>query len=238
MFFIYCRRSSTDKDSDRGASLREQERICRGVAMTRGVASTDIVVHQDNGISGAVSLDNRPQGKILIDSAQPGDVVCASKLDRMFRDSLDAQTVYRQFKKAKIDLILVDFGIDPITSGGVSKLLYTVMSAFADMERERIAERLQAGKTAKKKLGGHVGGPAPYGYRVVGAGRDAILEENPDETVILRDAALSFRRHASEIGQFNAVRRELEKAGHRSRTGQPFQIVQVQRLVAQGRAMR
>lgn len=236
MFFIYKRVSTLEQAALGRSSMSEQERVGRGVAMTRGVGGSDIAIYADPGISGTIPLADRPAGKQLLSDMRRGDVVCASKLDRMFRDALDAQQTYKTFKKAGVDLILYDLGADPITSGGVSKLIFTVISAVADMERERIAERMQVGKIAKRARGGHVGGPPPYGFRVVGVGRAAQLVRDETEQKILEIAKDSFRRHASETGQYAIVRADIEKAGLKSRSGQPFQIVQIQRLIERARA--
>lgn len=235
MFFAYCRVSTLEQAAHNRSSLREQERVCRGVAMTRGVPNLEISVYSDPGVSGTIPLADRPAGGRLLADAQRGDVVCASKLDRMFRDALDAQQTYRTFKKAGVDLILFDLGADPITSGGVSKLIFTVLSAVADMERERIAERMQTGKAARLAAGGWPNGHCPYGYRVEGHGRSNKLVKDDTEQAALALADATFKAHASEIGQYGKVARALREAGFRSRSGEPFQVVQVQRILERER---
>jgi DNA invertase Pin-like site-specific DNA recombinase len=55
------------------------------------------------------------------------------------------------------------------------------MAQFAEFERERIAERLQCGMAAKKARGGFGGGRRPFGYTIVGKGRDSVLVPDPTE---------------------------------------------------------
>ena len=75
-------RVSTERQADEGVSLDEQIRRIEGRALEQGwlIAETFI----ERGISGSVSLGDRPEGARLVAALQPGDVVIAAKLDRMF----------------------------------------------------------------------------------------------------------------------------------------------------------
>lgn len=237
MFLIYSRVSTTEQAGRFKSSLAEQERVCRGVALTRGVQNTDIAVYQDPGASGTIPLVDRPAGARLLADVRPGDIVCASKLDRMFRDCLNAQQTYRDFKKQKVDLILFDLGADPITSGGVSKLIFTVISAVADMERERIAERMAVGKAAKRARGGWADGNCPFGFSVVGKGKEARLVPNETEQQILRVARDTHKAHASELHQYAIVRDAVHAIGGRTRRGGMFETEGVKRLIHRARVV-
>jgi putative DNA-invertase from lambdoid prophage Rac len=56
----------------------------------------------ERGVSGSVSLTDRPQGKALLATVKPGDVIITAKLDRMFRSALDALGVLGDLKAQKI----------------------------------------------------------------------------------------------------------------------------------------
>ena len=49
MFLIYTRVSTLEQAEDNRTSLGEQERICRGIAMAKGVDKLDIAVYSDPG---------------------------------------------------------------------------------------------------------------------------------------------------------------------------------------------
>ena len=232
MLLGYVRVSTQDQAMDNRTSLDEQERIIRGIAMVRGVDKMDVTIYKDPGISGAVPLRFRPEGKKLLDEMKEGDIVVASKLDRMFRAASDALQCAERMKEAGVQLILVDMGADPVTGNGMAKCFFTMAAAFAELERSTIAERMSNGKAAKRAKGGHVGGEAPYGLRIIGHGRDAKIEINEQEqqTVAL---IIRLRKHGE---LWSKIQKRLVKEGLKTRTGKDFQIVQLRRVVNYARS--
>ena len=94
----------------------------------------------DEGVSGSVPLEKRPKGSSLLEEIKPGDIVIAAKLDRMFRSASDALTTLEKLKSQGITLYLIDIGGNCIN--GIGKLVFTILSAIAEMERERLRERI------------------------------------------------------------------------------------------------
>ncbi|MEX3555204.1 MAG: recombinase family protein [Burkholderia gladioli] len=195
-------RVSTAEQAD-GTSLDEQARKITALAEFRG--ETLACLYRDAGVSGSVALEDRPQGAELVRVLRPGDVLICAKLDRAFRDATDALTKVKAWKDRGVRLILADLGTDPVTENGVSKLFFTILAGFAEWERDRIRERTAEGRRAKKDKGGHIGGRAPFGYRVVGTGRDALLEKDPEtfpalETIYeCADAGVSLRKTSALV---------------------------------------
>jgi len=91
-------------------------------------------------VSGSVPLADRPEGQRLLATLQPGDTVITAKLDRAFRSAADALGTLEQLKEDKIGLHMIDLGGD-VTGNGISKLVFTILSAVAENERDRIRER-------------------------------------------------------------------------------------------------
>lgn len=112
---------------------------------------------------GGKPLDERPQGKQLLKALKPGDVVIASKLDRMFRSATDALRVLEDMKKRGVSLILLDMGGD-VTGDGIAQLVFTILSAVAQFERERLQERIKDVKEDQRKRNRYLGGSRPFGY--------------------------------------------------------------------------
>src|SRR6201998_4972981 len=110
------------------------------------------------GVSGSVPLADRPEGRRLLSSLQPGDVVITAKLDRAFRSASDALGTLEQLKDDKIALHMLDLGGD-VTGNGVSKLVFTILSAVAENERDRIRERIPDVKADQRKRHRILGGP-------------------------------------------------------------------------------
>jgi putative DNA-invertase from lambdoid prophage Rac len=128
-------------------SLGVQERTIAGYAMMHGMTVDHTFV--ERGVSGAKPIGQRPEGAKLLGVLQPGEVVIAAKLDRLFRSALDALEVHAQFTKRGIGLHLIDLGGD--IANGLSKLFYTIAVAFAEAERDRIRERVLGTKADQNR---------------------------------------------------------------------------------------
>lgn len=232
MILGYIRVSTQEQAGKNTTSMAAQEQVIRGIAMTRGASAYDVQIFSDPGVSGAIALDNRPAGKELLSVAQKGDIVCASKLDRMFRSASDALVTAEKLKSKGIDLILFDLGVDPVTSNGMAKCFFTMASAFAELERHRIGERMETGREYKRQRNGHLGGVAPYGFRVVGEKRNATLEPVPEEQPILQEV-LNLAK--SKLTSWN-ITKVLNQKGYKNRGGNPFECFQVKRILDRAHA--
>lgn len=222
MILSYVRVSTDDQKN--GTSPEEQARKNRGFAMMRGVDAFDIAVYSDEGVSGSIPLCDRPEGGRMLDEMKSGDLIVAAKLDRIFRSALDALQTVEVLKERGVDLVLLDIGMDPVNQNGMARLFFSMLAAFAEFERVRITERMHDGREAKRRNGGCIG-QVPYGYRKVGMGKTATLEEDPYE-----QGVIAKTRGMTGIGP-GAITRKINESGLRSRAGQPFQIVQIQKML-------
>lgn len=232
MFLGYTRVSTPEQASTDKVSIEQQEQVIRGVAMTRGITQFDFAMYSDPGVSGSIPLWERPAGGKLMAEVQKGDVVCAAKLDRMFRSALDALKIAEDLKSRGVDLILFDMGADPVTHNGMAKCFFTMAAAFAELERGRINERTLDGRRGKRQRGGYIGGDPPFGYRSVGTGQTARLEEHPEESRVRHKIV----KLAQEFGSYGPVVSYLHKHGYLNRQGKPFQHIQVRRIVEYARS--
>lgn len=176
-------RVSTDDQFKNGESLGVQQRTIDGYAMMRGLTVDRTFV--EGGVSGSVPLAERGQGNALLTVLKPGDTVICAKLDRAFRSALDALKILEDFKARGIGLHLIDLGGD-VCSDGISKLVFTILSAVAEAERDRIRERIATVKQDQKSRGCYLGGIIPFGYTVVGEKRNRKLAELPDQQVVVK----------------------------------------------------
>jgi len=98
---------------------------------------------KDEGISGAIPAASRPGFSALLKYIRKGDTLHVYAVDRLGRDALDVQATVR----ALIDLgVTVEVrGLGPI-GRGVGELILAVLAQVADMERNRIKERTEAGR--------------------------------------------------------------------------------------------
>src|ERR1700739_2945387 len=109
------------------------------------------------GVSGSVPLADRPEGRRLLSSLQPGDVIITAKLDRAFRSAADALGTLEELKDQGIGLHMIDLGGD-VCGNGISKLVFTILSAVAENERDRICERIRDMKRHLASQGVYGGG--------------------------------------------------------------------------------
>jgi DNA invertase Pin-like site-specific DNA recombinase len=118
-------------------------------------------------VSGAVPFNERPEGGKLWAALGRGDTLVAAKLDRMFRSAADCLAVVETFKARGVSLFLLDLngGADDVSGNGIARLFLTIVSAFAEFERDRIGERIRATKRAQKARGEYLGGKPPFGWR-------------------------------------------------------------------------
>lgn len=172
-------RVSTSRQADEGESLAVQERQIMGHVMMLGLTVDRVFV--ERGVSGSVPLADRDEGAALLTALKPGDVVITAKLDRMFRSAVDALGVLDDLKSRKVSLHMIDLGGD-VTANGISKLVFTILSAVAEAERDRIRERVAQVKADQRGRGRYLGGKVPYGYQV---GADGELVEVPEQQAVI-----------------------------------------------------
>jgi putative DNA-invertase from lambdoid prophage Rac len=94
----------------------------------------------------------------------------------MFRSALDALDVLADFKARAVALHMIDLGGD-VTGNGISKLVFTILSAVAEAERDRIRERISTVKADQKARGCYRGGIVPNGYTVVAGALQPVLAQ-------------------------------------------------------------
>lgn len=129
---LYLRCSSSDQSV-------EAQRVAMG-----GTYDREFV---DEGVSGAIKAEDRPGFAALMAYAREGDTISVYAIDRLGRDALDVQATVRKLidKGVTVDVR----GLGPI-GRGVGELIVAVLAQVADMERQRIKERCDAGRAAAK----------------------------------------------------------------------------------------
>jgi DNA invertase Pin-like site-specific DNA recombinase len=186
-------RVSTDRQASEGESLGTQRRVIEGYAMMHGLELDTVLI--ERGVSGSKPLGDRLEGARLLMMLKPGDTVITSKLDRMFRSALDALDVLGQLKRRGVSLHMIDLGGD-VTGNGISKLVFTILSAVAEAERDRIRERIRDVKLDQRRRNRYLGGIVPFGWRVSKDGalvEDVVQQRAIRHIVELRREGMSLR---------------------------------------------
>ena len=92
---------------------------------------------------------NRPEFEKLLKNMQAGDTLVVTKLDRFTRSTKHALEVIENLFERHIKVHVLNLGIIENTQTG--RLIFTILSAFANFERDLIVERTQEGKIIAKK---------------------------------------------------------------------------------------
>jgi DNA invertase Pin-like site-specific DNA recombinase len=188
---------------DQKLRIEDQKRRIGGLAVAADLTLDHCF--QDVDVSGSVPLADRPEGSRLCAALKAGDSIVVAKLDRLFRSAADALAMAETFKNRGVNLHILDMGTEPVTANGASRMFFGMLALVAEFERSRIKERVADGRQGKAAKGGHIGGTAPFGYRVEGAGKAAILVPVPAEQEALetirkaRNEGLSLRRIADLV---------------------------------------
>jgi putative DNA-invertase from lambdoid prophage Rac len=182
-------RVSTSRQAEESESLDVQQRTIAGYAPMLGLTVDRMFI--ERGVSGSVPLSDRPEGASLLGALKSGDVLITPKLDRMFRSALDALDVLAKLKARSVILHMIDLGGD-VTGNGISKLVFTILSAVAEVERDRIRERVTQVKRDQRQRNRYLGGIVPFGFRVGADG--GLVPDEAEQAVIAEARALRADR--------------------------------------------
>ena len=100
----------------------------------------------DQGVSGAVPAAERPGFAAMlktISSMRKKPELCVYAVDRLGRDSIDVQTTVRDLRALGVRVNIHGLGT---VEGDTGELLLTLLAQFAQMERNRIKARADAGR--------------------------------------------------------------------------------------------
>ncbi len=166
----------------------EEQRERQSIATQRDFAGRYCDLHQlpvhalyaDDGVSGTVPVDRRPEGAKLLRDARlkKFDQLLVYKLDRLGRETRLTLEAVAELEKCGVRVRSMTEEFDSQTP--IGRLMITMLSGFAAHEREVIRERSMAGTERKAEAGVWLGGIVPYGYRkegLKGQSRLVISEE-------------------------------------------------------------
>ncbi|OWU66873.1 recombinase family protein [Marinibacterium profundimaris] len=111
----------------------------------------------DQAQSGATAAESRAGFAEAMELLGAGDLLVVWKLDRVGRSIADLIHLLKLFGDRRIEFRSLTDGIDTTTAGG--RLVFHIMGALAEFERDLIQERTKAGLRAAKKRGKRLGRP-------------------------------------------------------------------------------
>ena len=195
----YCRVSSQEQAA-KGLSMELQKEKITDYCKLHDLNL--IGIERDNGISGK-AVDNRPGLCNVLNMAKGKAIngLVVYKLDRAFRSTKDALQISDLLRKQGVRFHSITESID--TGSSFGNFYFTILSALAQLESERLSERI---KDAMDKLGkeGKRRGPVRYGFKV---GADNMLVENPQEQKVIQ---LVLKLHGEGLNPYR-ISLELNK---------------------------
>ena len=163
--------------------------------------------YEDAGKSGK-SIEGRASFCRMMEDIKSGKdgvaYVLVFKLSRFGRNAADVLSTLQVMQDFGVNLICVEDGIDSSKDAG--KLMISVLSAVAEIERENIRVQTMEGRIQKAREGRWNGGFAPYGYRLV----DGVLQINEDEAPAIRTI---FEQYVNTDTGANGLSKYLEAHG-------------------------
>lgn len=177
---IYIR-VSTEMQVD-GYSLEAQKSVLKRYADREGMII--VYIYEDAGKSGK-SIEGRPSFQKMLTDIKEGlevDYILVYKLSRFGRNAADILSSLELIQSYDVNLICAEEGIDSSQTSG--RLLISVLSAVAEIERENIIEQTMNGRKEKARQGKWNGGFAPYGYSLERVGNN-----DKKELVVAEDEA-------------------------------------------------
>ena len=120
-------------------------------------------------VSGKVPALQRKAFSEMLCKIRDGETLVVAKLDRLGRDAIDVLQTVRAMAERNIKVIVHQLGTTDLSSAA-GKLLLSMLSAVAEMERDLLIERTHAGLLRAKAEGKKLGRPskiAPEAHRLI-----------------------------------------------------------------------
>jgi site-specific DNA recombinase len=180
--------------------------------------------YQDAGISGK-TIKDRPGLQAAIEHVcKIKGVFVAYSLSRIARSLQHAIKISLELEKRKADLCIIDTGLNTSTPGG--RMMYAVMAAFAQFQREITAERTKAALLQYQANGKRVSDRPPYGWHVDPANSKRLVQDAGEQAII----GVIMGLHGRKFG-LRAIGRQLAALGQKPRTGQNWRHGVVKRII-------
>jgi DNA invertase Pin-like site-specific DNA recombinase len=144
MIIGYARTSTLDQVAGLEAQVRDLQTAGCEKLFVEQVSSVDVAA--------------REKLALALDYVREGDVLVATKLDRLARSVAHLLSIVEQLEAKGVALRVLDLGVDTRTAQG--RLMLTLLGGIAQFEREIMLERQREG-IAKAKAAGKYKGRKP-----------------------------------------------------------------------------
>jgi site-specific DNA recombinase len=217
-------RVSTEDQARQGISLKAQEETLKNYAAALGYEIVEI--YRDEGKS-AKDIKGRPAMTKMLSDAQAGRfrAIFTYKLDRFSRSLKDLIDTMEKLKRWNVDFVSMHDKIETTSASG--KLMFHIISAFAEFERNVTGERTKFSLGNKAK-GGFPVTRAPFGYRIDGKvlvpKEDSYLVQEIFQEFLNTDISLTqlAKKHNLSVNGLKKVLRNQTYLGNVKFDGQTY----------------
>lgn len=151
---------------------------------------------------------NRPELDKLLAFVRKGDVIVIWKLDRLGRSVMDLIKIINQLREKEVELVSLQDHLDTTTPSG--KLIFHMMAALAEFERDMISERTKAGLKAARARGRKGGRPPGMSKRLKGIS-PAVKAVYDSEQLTNKEICKQFNISVGTIYRCIAYAKSLEE---------------------------
>jgi len=201
-------RVSTEEQATEGVSLEMQR--AKIEAWSDLTDAELVAIYADEGLSGKNTKRDGLQQALEAAKAHQAALVVYS-LSRLSRSTIHTLTIAEELQACGCELVSLQEKIDTTTPAG--RVVFRVLAALAEFEREQLAERTRHGMAHKKAQGFRVGS-IPHGYQLEG---DRLVPNEKEQERIALVAEL--RSHGLSLRKISA---ELESRGVFNRHDRPY----------------
>lgn len=202
---VYAR-VSTEEQSKKGYSLRNQIQMCKEKAKTN-----EIIEYIDDGYSG--EFLERPGITKLRKDIKEGKIttVYCYDPDRLSRKLMNALIIDDEFRSKGVEVHYINGEYADSPEG---KLFYSLRGAISEFEKAKINERMSSGRKRKAKEGKVVKNNGIYGYDY--DKENSIYVINESESRVIK---MIFDKFINDQTGMNSIAKYLSNSGIKTKKG-------------------
>jgi DNA invertase Pin-like site-specific DNA recombinase len=204
-------RVSTTGQADEGVSLEMQERKVRQWCELHDAELAGLHVDELSGKN-----TSRPGlQRALAEVRKHKGALVVYSLSRLSRSTRDTLAIADELDKAGCDLVVLQERVDTTTPSG--RMVFRMLAAINEFEREQLAERTSQAMQHMRAEGRRVGS-IPHGYRLAEDGKHLVQETREQEILRL------VKELRGQGWTLQAISDELAKQGAFNREGRPYNV--------------
>ncbi|MGO9022522.1 MAG: recombinase family protein [Syntrophobacteraceae bacterium] len=193
-----------------GDGLIRQEKAIRDYAASNGIEVMEI--YQEAGVSGTTE-SREALAKLMISlelNGQGVNTVIIERLDRLSRDLMIQESIVRDFKSKRLDIISTLEGPDLLSDDPTRKFIRQVFGAVSEYDKDMLVLKLRAARERMKIKTGHCEGRKPF------------LETDEGQKVLAEIKRLRRKPKGQPRMTYAAIAQAINRMGFKSSIGRPF----------------